>query len=852
MFHNSLLKLNHESQSLYKPKRIALMTIANKPVAYSERCCRIIYLCLIITVTIFVEYSLASYKPTIQRNYDTQHIKIELNFDQQQRSISGKTAITLVPLINNFSELAFHAKNLEIRDIAIADQTVLSFIADSETVAIVLSSSYSAEDTITIIITYFAKPNAGIYFNQPTDENPKIPYQIYSHSESIYARCWFPCYDEPDDKSTSEVIGTVPEKFYLLSNGKLIAIDHNRKNHTKTFHWLQHKPHSTYLISIVAGEYSGILDNSNHIPLSYYVYKDQVTLAHNSFVKTHRMMECFQKLFNYPYPWDKYAQIVIANYQAAGMEHTSATSLYDRTIHDDRAHLDVTSDDLVAHELAHQWFGNLVTCKEWSHIWLNEGFATFAEILFKQYDSGNDEAQYAVYQDQKFYLEMIDPKFYQPIVYEDFFHPEEMFSYIEYQKAGLVLHMLRYVIGDSFFFKSLNAYLNRFAYQTVVTSDFQQVVEQISGQKLDWFFDQWIYHGGHPKFFITSKWVPEAKQVHLYVRQTQQDSLRLVPEVFQMPVEVEIISDNNRMTKNIWLTAREDTFKFSCDHRPLLIRFDKENWILKEMTFIKSQDEWIYQLLHDENVCARLKAIEELEKVAFDTLEIVLALEKCLATDPFWAVRKEGAYLLNDYIDYNRPESKQILITACSDANSQVRTAAILTLSYYFDISLNPLFRKIALRDSSYKVVAEALYALSNVSDDSTFDFISKFVDVDSYNDVIRTAAFHSLGQIKDERSIPIGIRFAGDPNQAEYVRVNALSILKEIGSGHQEVESVLIKLLSDKNNFIKKKAIDILGQFKTTTSLNALKKLQDQSLPDDIRRRLKISIEKIERGLGN
>ncbi len=810
------------------------------------------YYWILFLFIIFTTPTLASYKPTIQRNYDTQHIKLELNIDLLQKSVVGKATITVVPLVKNFSTVEFHARDMEIQDVTLINRRGLAFTADSETVAIALPENYEITDTITIVISYFTKPADGFYFNQPTEDNPEIPYQIYSHSEPISARCWFPCYDEPDDKVTSEIIATVADNFFLLSNGKLLSVNQNRTNHNKKFHWLQEKPHSTYLISIVAGEYSEILDNCENVPLSYYVYKDQVEIALNSFSKTPRMIKFFEEMSGYQYPWDKYAQIVIADYQAAGMEHTSATSLYDRTIHDDRAHRDVSSDDLVAHELAHQWFGNLVTCRDWSHIWLNEGFATYSEILFKEFDSGIDEAQYAIYQDQKYYLEMVDKKFHQPIVFKNFLHPEEMFNYIEYQKAAMVLHSLRSVIGDSLFFTSLKTFLDRFAFQSVITSDFQQVVEQVSGKKLDWFFNQWLYQGGHPKFVITSRWIAEKKEVQLYVRQIQEDSLGLVPRIFQMPVGIEIIGETTRISENIFLKTREDTFKFSIDSRPRLIRFDKNNWILKEINFIKSQDEWIYQLLHDQHVAARLNALAELEKVTFDTLETVLALEKCVADDPFWAIRKEAAYLLIDFIDYNRPESKQVLITACRDRKSAVRVAAILALGYYYEKELNPLFRKIARQDSSYKVVAEALYALSNTPDDSSFDFFSKFVDKDSHNDIVRTAAFHSLRQLKDERAIPIAVRFAADLSQADYIRVNALSILKEIGTGHMEAESILIKLLSDKNNFIKKKAIDILGQFKTKTSFNALKKLQDEALPDDVRRRLKISIGKIERGLGN
>jgi len=789
----------------------------------------------------------AGYKLAFQRNYDIHHIKIKLELNVEQESLTGEATISLSPLIDNFSTFELHAKDIEIRDITLIEENNLSFLADSETVIITLTEALQKQDTITVKIKYYTEPSAGIHFNKPTEEKPKTPYQIFSHSEPIQARFWFPCYDEPDDKFTSEIIAEVPENFSLLSNGRLLSTVHNRKDKTKTFHWYQNKPHTSYLVSVAAGEYAEIRDKFDKVPLFYYVYKDQVENAQNSFAKTPKMMSFYQNLFDFAYPWDKYAQIVVADYHVGGMENTSATTLNDRTIHDLRAHLDMNSDELVAHELAHQWFGDLVTCKNWSHLWLNEGFATYAEILYKEFDSGPASAQYDVYEDQKFYLEMSDRKFHQPIVFEDYLHPDEMFNVIAYQKAGQVLHMLRYVLGDSIFIQSLQAHLKQYAYQSVETKDFQQVVEKIYGRDLNWFFDQWIYHGGHPKFKISSEFRPEISEILLIVEQTQKDSLSLVPLVFQMPVEIEIIGASNRITQKVFLNSRVDTFKFSFPSSPRLIRFDKDNWILKESSFIKTQQEWIFQLLHDENVAARLIAIEELEGTTYDTLETVLTLEKCILNDPFWAVRKEAAYL---FIDYQRPESKTVLIKACRDPHPKVRAAALIALSYFYDKKLDSLFREIAENDSSYYVVAEAIYGLSNVPDDSSFEFFSKFVDMDSHNDVIRTAAFHSLRQLKDTRVLPIAMRYAGDRSQPEYLRITALSILKEIGNGNPEVESFAIELLSDSDDFIKKKAIDILGLFKNERSLQALKELQESSLPDDVRRRLKISIEKIESGL--
>lgn len=814
---------------------------------------RLLFVLSIVLISILHALSprllLASYQLKFNRNYDTQHITLKLDINPEDKSLTGEAIISLVPLVDQFESFKLHAKNLEIKQVLLNAKLSLSFHADSETVAIALPYQYSRKDTVFISIHYFARPTAGIHFNEPTDKKPTTPRQFYTHSEPISARCWFPCYDEPDDKITSEIIASAPKNHFLLSNGKLLSVDRHKNQQTNTFHWFQSKPHSTYLVSIASGEYVEINEDFDDIPLQYYVYPQDLKNASNSFANTPKMIRFFQQLFGVKYPWDKYAQIVVADYQAGGMEHTSATTLNDRTIHDRRAHFDMSSDDLVSHELAHQWFGNLVTCKNWSHLWLNEGFATYAEILFKEYDKGPAEAQYAVYNDQNFYLDLEDSEFHQPIINESFVHPEDLFTYITYQKASLVLHMLRDVVGDSLFFKSLKSYLQRFAFQCAESIDFQKIVEKVSGKDLDWFFKQWLYRGGHPEFNVSYRWMPEKKQVILYVQQTQDDSLGLVPVVFQMPVDIEITSTSGTLNKKIFLNAREDTFKFAFDNRPLLVRFDKNNCILKQVKFIKCQDEWIFQLLHDNHVAARLNAIKQLEQVTFDTLETIIALEKTVREDSFWAVRKEAAYLL---MDYRRQETNAVLAEACRDPHPKVRIAAILALGDSRNIKFNPLLRAIARHDSSYRVVAEAIYALANVPDDSSYEFLSKFVHFESHLDVVRTASFHSLGQIRDDRAIPLALEFATDRNQTSSVRLNALSMVREIGSNHEKVETAMIDLLADDDYFIKKKAIDILGSFKTNQSLNALKQLQESTLPDDVRRRLRISIEKIERGIGS
>ncbi len=782
---------------------------------------------------------------TIPRNYDILHIKLNFNFNIKEKSFTATENLKFVPLIDSLSKIILNARDMEIRSVKLFGKN-LSFRYDSSKLEIDLPDFFSLLDTLELTIRYFSIPQKGIHF-MPVRSKKFSSIQIYSHSEPEDARFWFPSYDAPLEKVTSEIVTTVPDSFFCLSNGKLIHQKWDRRNHLRTFHWLQDKPHSIYLISLVAGKYAEIRDKSGKTPLYYYVYPYQRPLAKLSFGKTPKMIRFFEKTFRYPYPWDKYAQIIVHNYEAAGMEHTSATTLTDRTIYDKRASLDRSSDNLVSHELSHQWFGNLVTCRDWSHLWLNEGFATYAEILFTEYDKGKDDADYAHYLDLEFYLDMADEKFPHPIVYEGYHTADDMFDFIEYQKAGLVLHMLRELIGDAKFFEILHQFLVRFAYQCVETDDFQNLVEEITGKDWDWFFQQWLYSGGHPRLKIFSRYKPTEKNLYLFISQTQEDTTGIIPKVFQFPVEIEVIGKKATTTKKFFIESREDTISIKFPERPVAIRFDKTNYLLKDMEFFQPEGAWLYLAQHDPTVPGRLRAIDEIIDEINDTVKVAQTLEELALSDAHYSVRKEAVYALGDLL---LDRSENTLVRAARDSNSHVRRAAVNSLSYYFDKKFNPLFRKIARNDSSYQVIEAALFALSNVKDDSTFNFVSRFVDMESHNDVIRTAAFYVLSFIDDERGIPIGFRFASDTTNSPFIRSLAMNLFKDVGTDNPEVESFLLGMLKDKNKIVLKKTIDLLGYFKNERVLAELEKLKQEKLPSDVEHKVDFSIRRIKSAL--
>ncbi|MBN1551856.1 M1 family metallopeptidase, partial [bacterium] len=563
----------------------------------------------------------------IKRNYDTLHIGLQLLLNEREKTLTGIATLTIVPLDSQFSQCQFHAKEMEIRNVLLSSSEAVRFHSDSNKIYIDLDDSYSPRDTLQLTVSYVTKPQKGVYFNIPSEKLDGKHLQVYSHSEPTDARYWYPCYDAPDDKLTSEIEATVNEKLTVVSNGALIEIHHNPETRTKTFHWKQTKPHANYLISFAAGEFHVVSDYYQSIPVNYYVYPDNFENAACCFGKTPEMMAVFSGLFDYPYPWEKYDQVLINGYISRGMEHTSATTMSDEIMHDSRTHLDRNCDALVSHELAHQWFGNLVTCKSWPHIWLNEGFATYAEILFTEADQGDDAAKFALYLQRNAYFRSEDQDFMQPIVYYYYTHPREMFSHVTYQKASLVLHMLRNQIGDEMFFNALSTCLRQFAFQSITTDDFVKVVEAVTAQDLKWFFDQWLNHGGYPSLSVRYEWNQLDKQVILNIEQIQES----VAPIFKFPVDIKIVANGSARYHKIFLESRSHTFRLPADVEPAMVLFDPAHILLKKIDFKKSQKESLFQLQHDVNLIGRLDAIESLIEMAKDTAVVVDGLISALS-----------------------------------------------------------------------------------------------------------------------------------------------------------------------------------------------------------------------------
>ena len=516
------------------------------------------------------------------RNFDVQNYVLRVSFDRAAKIVFGDTTVQLKPLKNDFRILELDAAGLNFQSIKIEGENKdLTYKTAGEKVFVTLDKIYSPEDVISVRFKYSTKPKKGVYFVDALTEEGKITRaaQIWTQGEPEEARFWFPSYDFPDDKATTEQFITVEKGETAIGNGELLETIEN-PNGTRTFHFKMPVPHSTYLVSFVVGTYTKVSDLYKNVPLGYYVYPDKTSIVPSAYGKTKDMMRVFEKLTGVDFPYNKYDQTMVADFNFGGMENITATTMADTEIlFADLGFAKGGVEDLVSHELAHSWFGNLVTCKNWSNLWLNEGFATFMEAAYREKMYGRSDYLRKIKEDaRQFIIDDTISKKRHSLFNRQAKPDDSLFDTTTYQKGGAVLHTLREVVGTDNFWKAVNIYLNRHKLQNVETADLQKAMEEASGMKLDWFFDQWIYGAGFPKINIKQNYNPRTKILTLNVNQTQASD-KITPSAFLLPMDVEITTSNGKKTERIEIKKRSETFSISLDGKPLEVFFDKNEKI---------------------------------------------------------------------------------------------------------------------------------------------------------------------------------------------------------------------------------------------------------------------------------
>lgn len=820
------------------------------------------------------------------RHFRLHHLKLELQFDLAEESVRGTATLTLSPFAEGLQSLDLDAAEMSIRGVRrlqAQQETVapaplrmlgetlldsspinLTFDTRQETLSIELDHALKRDEEVTLEIAYSCRPRKGLFFIKPDEAYPDKPHQIWSQGQTEDAHWWFPCADTPHQKMTTELIATVDEKYFALSNGALVGSTGNTAEKTITYHWRQEQPHPAYLVTVVIGEYELVQERLKGLPVEYYVYGDRAEAGQKLFQRTPEMIEFFASKFGYPYPFAKYSQILVDDFLFGAMENTTATTMTDRCLLDARAELDVNYEDIVAHELAHHWWGDLVTCKHWSEIWLNESFATYSEYLWREHTQGSDEARFGLFQDFLVYLHEDFSSHRRPILFHHYRYSEELMDRHAYEKGACVLHMLRHVLGDEAFFRSMMRHLSKYAFGVAETNDLKTSIEEVTGKNLHWFFDQWIYSPGYPELEVEYEWQREQKTLRLSIKQVQKaDEEDDVPAAFRFPVEIElvtletdtVIETAHRTSFHVWVEKVEQEFYFPCELKPRLVIFDKGHRVFKLMRFPKSQQELIYQLQHDEDLLGRTRAAREL--AAYKMEETISALQQTVTSIDHRAVRMAAAISLGEI---GQEDARRALLEAyktCDD--SHVRRACVWAIGNSKkadDVTVNFL-REVSANDPSYFVGAAAIRALGKLNEQAqqpqTYDAVCAGLAHSSWQEFIRSSVFHAFRFGKEKRAVDLALKHTKYGEHIA-VRVAAISYLGTIGKElHKEkaaetVVDCLLELLEDNAIRARVAAARALGKVGNERALPALQAAQNRECLDQLKAALEDAIEGIQK----
>ena len=753
----------------------------------------------------------AQYIPA--HDYDQRNIKLDLRFDFAKEQAIGTETITLAPTVKDLKRVDLDAAFMVFESAKLTKGTPLTFNYDDKNarLTINLDRAYQPAEEITIVIAYHtikAPPDriallggGGLNWILPRADDPTRPKQAWTQGESESNHFWFACFDHPNDFVSTEIVGTVEKPLSIISNGKLISTKENSDG-TRTFDWKIDAPHATYLTSVVVGEYKTVTGEYAGIPVQTYVYPNEFEEGKVTASRLPEMVKFFSEKTGLKYPYAKYAQTMARDF-GGGMENISATTQTDNMIHDARTELDDTSDGLESHELAHQWFGDYLTCRTWADIWLNESFATYFQAMWDEHSLGHDDFLYSdVKSNQDQYLAAWNRGQRRPIVTKHYANPDAVFDTYAYPRGGAVLHMLRTFLGEDNWWRSINHYLTRYAHQPVETAQFRIAIEETTGQPMDWFFDEWLYKMGHPVFRVTQSYDATKKQLALTVRQEQKpDPDSQYPQVgfFQTPVDIEIGTATNTRVERVQIQAKEEqTFTFAVDSEPLLVNFDYHGTLIKEVNFNKTTEQLLYQLGQDKDVLGRRWALSQLvprlkdEKTATtERASIRTAIATAITKDGFWGMRWQAAAALS-----GSKEAKDALLAATRDKDARVRARAVTSLAETKDATLADTYMQL-INDPSYGVIRAAAWGLGQTKSAAAYDALVKLTEQKSWRDTVRASGLSGLTALGDKRAVELGFKGAVAPNYSG-VRAAALTLLANTGKDDPRTLPILAAALNE------------------------------------------------------
>jgi aminopeptidase N len=777
-----------------------------------------------------------------------EHIDLDLTIDFDKEKLDGICTTAVRALDEDVERLALDAVDLDIGAVE-RDGRPLRFARRNGKLEVAFSPPIRAGDSATFAVRYeCSKPRHGLFFVKPTQAHPDQVVHAWTQSQDENARYWFPCLDYPHEKQPTSTTVRVPKGNFALANGELI--ERRDDGDLTIFRYRQDVPHSTYLVTMVAGAFSEVAQGvagAANVPVFYYVLPGREADGERAFGNTPRIIASFEERTGWAYPYARYSQIAVADFIFGGMENTSATTQTDRTLHDATAHLDFSSDPLVSHELAHQWFGDLITCRDWSHAWLNEGFATFFEAAWREADLGYDEYLYDVFECVSAYLEEDADRYRRPIVWNTYRDPIEIFDRHLYQKGAAVLHMLRGELGDARFWRSIRQYVECNAQRNVETIDFIRAIEDATGRNLRAFFDQWVFSGGHPDLEVAVAWDEKRKVMTLTVDQKQPIDAGHPP--YRFDVSVGFVAEappraardvgfeplpGERRIRAAMLRGHE-TIAVALDAEPKLVRFDPGAFVLANVTYKLGPDFAAAVLRCDPDVVARVRAARELAKDG--THAAVNALSEAFANEPFWGVLAESAAAIGST---RAPWARRMLVDALAHSHPKVRRAVAAALGNFRHADVAAALVPVALDDASYFVRAAALEALGKTRDARAFDLLAAAAKERTWNGTVEAGALRGLAELADGRALALAIEAAGARND-EGLRRAAAGAISRIGQLVEEERTravaALEELLDDRTFLVQLAALGAAESLGDGRLLPALDRLSQAAFDGRTRR---------------
>lgn len=661
------------------------------------------------------------YRATPTRINNLVHTKLDVRFDYKNQFLNGKEWVTLQPHFYPTDSLRLDAKGMDIKQIALVnDQQLvpLKYTYDDNSLLIKLDRSYHSTEKYTIYLDYTAKPNLlkaqgsaaindakGLYFINPNERTPNKPRQIWTQGETEASSAWFPTIDRPNQKTTAEIAMTVLDNYVSLSNGALINQQKNNDG-TRTDTWKMELPHAPYLFMMAVGDFKIYQDKYNNIPVDYYLEPKYAPYAKDIFGKTPAMMDFYGKTLGVPYPWNKYAQIVCRDYVSGAMENTTATLHGEHVQKTKRELLDDNEEGTIAHELFHQWFGDLVTAESWSNLTMNESFATFGEIIWHEHDGGKEKGDKSRFEKLQSYLKS-SKNGNSPALARYYYHDkEDMFDNISYAKGSLILYALKEQMGDVAFYQSLKKYLTDNSFKTGEPQQLRLAMEDVTGK--DWapYFNQWYYKGGHPILKITSS--TKNNTLVLNIAQVQDSTV----QTFQLPLAIDIYTKEGKVRKTVQLNERNTHVTIPLPNTLEFIDVDPEKTLVGEIHMDKTEADYQYQYTQAPSFANRIAALLFALKNPKTTGGQQLLTQALSDKDTdLVAMAIQGTDLTNPTVQ----KSAEKIIAALAEQSpaSVVRASAIRKLGQTKNKKYKNLLFK-GINDQSYMVIASSIMAIKD------------------------------------------------------------------------------------------------------------------------------------------